>query len=79
MTEIQFFAVVAKMREAQRKYYKLPTLHPDKGVYLNESKRLEALIDKEIARRVPLTEVKLLKEAYSTFAKDYTPQMKLDI
>lgn len=29
MTEIQFFAVVAKMRAAQRKYYSLQATHPD--------------------------------------------------
>ena len=79
MTEIQFFAVVAKMRQAQKKYYSLQQGHPDKQTWLKESKRLETLIDAEIKRRVPMIDVELLKGAYSTFAKDYTPQMKLGL
>lgn len=79
MTEIQFFAVVAKMRQAQKKYYSLQQGYPDKQTWLKESKRLETLIDAEIKRRVPMIDVELLKDAYSTFAKDYTPQMKLGL
>jgi len=79
MTEIQFFAVVSKMRQAQKKYYSLVYGTPEKTQWLKESKRLEAIIDAEIKRRVPMIDVQLLKDAYSTFAKDYTPQMKLGL
>lgn len=79
MTEIQFFAVVAKMRQAQKKYFALPLGHPDKNKWLKESKRLEAIIDAEIKRRVPMIDVNLLKEAYLPFTPDYTPQMKLEL
>lgn len=79
MTEIQFFAVAAKMRQAQKKYFSLSSMHPDKPMWLAESKRLEKLIDAEIKRRVPMIDVALLKEAFSTYAKDYTPQMKLNL
>lgn len=79
MTDIQFFAVVAKMRAAQRKYYSLNATHPDKQYWLKESKRLEAIVDKEIKRRLAMIDAELLKEAYRTFAPDYNPQKKLDI
>lgn len=79
MTDIQFFAVVAKMREAQRKYYSLNATHPDKQYWLKEAKRLEKIVDAEIARRLKMIDVPLLKEAYLQYSKDYTPQMKLDI
>lgn len=79
MTDIQFFAVIAKMRAAQRKYYSLQATHTDKQYWLKESKRLEKIVDAEIARRLKMIDVPLLKEAYLLYSKDYTPQMKLDI
>lgn len=79
MTEIQFFAVVAKMRHAQKKYFALNPMHPEKALWLKESKRLETLIDNEIKRRLPLIDVAILKEAYSKYDKDYTPQLSLPL
>lgn len=79
MTDLQFFAVVAKMRAAQRKYYSLQATHPDKQYWLKESKRLEKIVDAEIARRLKMIDATLLKEAYLQYSKDYTPQMSLDI
>ena len=79
MTEIQFFAVGAKMREAQQKYYALPHLHPDKRKWLDEAKRLEKIFDAEVKRRLPLIDVALLKEAYLPYTKDYTPQLQLPL
>lgn len=32
MTELEFFAVVTKMRAAARKYYSLSAYHPDKKI-----------------------------------------------
>lgn len=77
MTEIQFFAVVAKMRQAQKKYFSASLY--EKAKWLTEAKRLEKIVDAEINRRVPMIDVNLLKEAYRPFSPDYTPQMKLDL
>lgn len=79
MKPIEFFAVGAKMREAQQKYYALPQYHPDKRKWLEEAKRLEKIFDAEVKRCLPLIDVALLKEAYSKYDKDYTPQMKLGL
>ena len=79
MTDIQFFAVVAKMRAAQRKYFSLNATHPDKQYWFRESKRLEKIVDDEIARRLKMIDSELLKEAYLPFTKDYTPQLKLQL
>lgn len=79
MTELEFFAVVAKMRAAARKYYSLSAYHPDKKYWLNESKRLESIIDAEIGRRLKMTDAAVLKDAYARFEKGYTPQLNLDL
>lgn len=47
MKPIEFFAVVVKMREAQKKYFALPSGHPDKQIWLSESKRIISLTTKK--------------------------------
>lgn len=41
MTEIEFFSVVAKMRQAQKKFFAARSNDPAKSEWLKESKRLE--------------------------------------
>lgn len=77
MTEIEFFSVVCKMRQAQKKYFAARTNDPAKSEWLKESKRLESLIDKEITERLKKINASLLKEAYKRFSPDYNPQQKL--
>lgn len=52
MTDIQFFAVVAKMRQSQKKYFATQSNDPTKAEHLKESKRLEKIIDSEINQRL---------------------------
>lgn len=77
MTEIEFFSVVAKMRQAQKKFFAARSNDPAKSEWLKESKRLESLIDSEITQRLKKIDASLLKEAYKRFAADYDPQTKL--
>lgn len=79
MTNIQFFAVVAKMRQAQQKYFSLPHMHPEKGVWLNESKHLEKLVDREIARVVPMVDADELRDAYKPYDPKAITQQKLPL
>lgn len=77
MTDIEFFAVVAKMRQSQKKYFATRNNDPTKAEYLKESKRLEKIIDSEITQRLKSINAATLKEAYKRFAADYEPQQKL--
>lgn len=77
MTEIEFFSVVAKMRQAQKKYFAEHSNDLVKSEWLKESKRLESLIDKEITERLKKIDASLLKKAYKRFSPDYEPQQKL--
>lgn len=77
MTDIEFFSVVAKMRQSQKKYFATRSNDPTKTEHLKESKRLENLIDKEITERLKKIDASLLKEAYKRFSPDYEPQQKL--
>lgn len=79
MKSIEFFVVVAKMRQAQKKYFTLPFAHPDKGKWLNESKRLEGIIDREIQRVTPLKDVTELAVAWAPYDLNCSTQLKLAI
>lgn len=79
MDNIQFFAVVAKMRQVQKKYFGLSANHPEKGEWLKESKRLEQIIDREIARVISSVDGDRLREAYKPFDKFYATQPTLGI
>lgn len=67
MNEITFFTVVAKMREAQRKFFL--TRNKD---WLIESKRLEKIVDAEILARTKWYDVGALKIAYAPYDKIYS-------
>lgn len=41
MTDIEFFTVVAKMRQSQKRFFATRSNDPTKAEYLKESKRLK--------------------------------------
>lgn len=77
MTDMEFFSVVAKMRQSQKKYFATRSNDPTKTEHLKESKRLGKIIDSEITQRLKNINAATLKEAYRRFAADYEPQQKL--
>lgn len=75
MTPITFFALTAKMRKAQQKYFSLPANHPDKSKWLAESKRLEGILDREITRALSLADADQLRAAYAPYEVQHTQQL----
>lgn len=53
MTYEEFKILVAKMRKAQKNYYKARSIDPDKKALLQESKRLEKDVDAALADSNP--------------------------
>ena len=74
MTEIQYFSLIAKMRKAQKDYFETR----DSAV-LNESKRLEKMVDEENRRRLAWYTPQALKVAWQALNTGYGKQMKLEL
>lgn len=74
MSDIEFLSVVAMMRYHQKKYFKTRTKES-----LAESKRLEDIIDKEIAKRISKEDKGALKLAYAKYDAIYSTQPALGI
>ena len=79
MTPITFFALTAKMRKAQQKYFSLPAYHPEKSKWLAESKRLEGILDCEITRALSLVDADQLRAAYAPYDTNTTTQQTLPL
>lgn len=74
MSDIEFLSVIAMMRYNQKKYFKTRTKES-----LAESKRLEDIIDKEIAKRISNEDKGALKLAYAKYDGKDTSQLSLGI
>jgi hypothetical protein len=74
MTEIQLFALLAKLRKAQQKYFETRD-----SAMLSESKRLEKMLDAEIGRRLAWYTPQALKVAWQALNTGNGNQMKLEL
>jgi len=74
MSDIEFLSVIAMLRYNQKKYFKTRTKES-----LAESKRLEDIIDKEIAKRISKEDKGALKLAYAKYDGKDTSQLSLGI
>lgn len=81
MTDIEFFAVGAKMRQAQKKFHAAAKGSDDWKYWLEESKRIEGIFDREIQRRLQTTQKGDLAKAWAQFDRCYatsiTPELGL--
>lgn len=74
MSDIEFLSVLAMLRYYQKQYFKTRTKES-----LNESKRLEGIIDREIQRRISQEDKGALKLAYAKYDAIYSTQPTLGI
>ena len=74
MSDIEFLSVIAMLRYYQKQYFKTRTKES-----LNESKRLEGIIDSEIQRRISQEDKGALKLAYAKYDAIYSTQPTLGI
>ena len=74
MSDIEFLSVIAMLRYHQKQYFKTRTKES-----LNESKRLEGIIDSEIQRRISQEDKGALKLAYAKYDAIYSTQPTLGI
>lgn len=79
MKAIEFFAVVQKMRESQKLFFAMSSANPERQKVLNESRRLEGIIDREIQRVVSLTKASDIAAAWAPYDPCYATQQKFPI
>lgn len=81
MSEIELVAVLTQMRFMQKTYYSLPAAHPHKKKTLEKAKRLEAIIDREIQRRLAIQEridgKQSLRDAFKKYDTENVKQLTL--
>lgn len=79
MKPIDFFVVVKKMRELQKAFFAMSSANPQRSNLLNESKRLEGIIDREIQRVTSLTDASKLAAAWKPYDISATTQQTLSL
>lgn len=79
MKPIEFFVVVKKMRELQKAFFAMSSANPQRTIILNECKRLEGIIDREIQYATSRTEASKLAAAWKPYDISSITQQTLSL
>lgn len=79
MKPIEFFAVVMKMREQQKMFFAMSSSNPQRSKVLDESRRLEGIIDREIQRTMSLKNASDVAAAFAPYDRCYSTQQLLPL